>query len=498
MSDDELECMATMDADVFKVVQITGLGESIARHLLEAAGGSITAAVELHFETEGSGMSSAPDSAPVHVTPPDPEAGYQRWLAEEELEAASRRLNSHPVTSFPEDPDTLSYMMGVFGMKLLMHTARVCKGWRDAARAKLSEWSQLKYKQTVGIVGIAPGQYHSPRAVCAMPFKYMRDLPPEQQPDPEILVADTKNCRVQVLICPHGQSPRPLTPLTDLIPLPEDDPARADAPTLYEVVGKPSPTLRHVPKLCGPVAVLQAGDAVFIVDNHKVLKVRLCDSALLSRSAELWRCSGPTDDWHWNGGNPPPERPSMLSDTVLADGKLFVADATRDCVVVLDACSLAWQTNVRVAPPHQSRGSRRNAAAALAEPTGLCAHGFEIFVACKGSHCVQVLSHSGELVNQIGTKGSKPGEFNEPVGCALLPARGAAAARLIVAEKAGRRLQLLTLGGQPLQVVRLPAIGGAPPSLRGIALTEGREPTLWVTDVTAHALRRFSVHVPCS
>jgi hypothetical protein len=151
MSDDELECMATMDADVFKVVQITGLGESIARHLLEAAGGSITAAVELHFETEGSGMSSAPDSAPVHVTPPDPEAGYQRWLAEEELEAASRRLNSHPVTSFPEDPDTLSYMMGVFGMKLLMHTARVCKGWRDAARAKLSEWSQLKYKQTVGM-----------------------------------------------------------------------------------------------------------------------------------------------------------------------------------------------------------------------------------------------------------------------------------------------------------------------------------------------------------
>jgi len=298
---------------------------------------------------------------------------------------------------------------------------------------------------------------------------------------------------IQVLICPHGQSPRPLTPLTDLIPLPEDDPARADAPTLYEVVGKPSPTLRHVPKLCGPVAVLQAGDAVFIVDNHKVLKVRLCDSALLSRSAELWRCSGPTDDWHWNGGNPPPERPSTLSDTVLADGKLFVADATRDCVVVLDACSLAWQTNVRVAPPHQSRGSR-----ALAEPTGLCAHGFEIFVACKGSHCVQVLSHSGELVNQIGTKGSKPGEFNEPVGCALLPARGAAAARLIVAEKAGRRLQLLTLGGQPLQVVRLPAIGGAPPSLRGIALTEGREPTLWVTDVTAHALRRFSVHVPCS
>mmetsp|Transcript_655 Transcript_655/g.1591 ORF Transcript_655/g.1591 Transcript_655/m.1591 type:complete len:131 (+) Transcript_655:669-1061(+) len=127
---------------------------------------------------------------------------------------------------------------------------------------------------------------------------------------------------------------------------------------------------------------------------------------------------------------------------------------------------------------------------------GLCAHAFELFVAEKGHHRVQVFTLSGEPLRMIGAKGSRPGELLEPTGCAVLPGRDAAEARLIVAELGGARLQLLTLHGAPLQVVRLPAIGGVHPALRSVALSlGGRTPMLWATDVTAHVLRRFSVYV---
>ena len=177
-------------------------------------------------------------------------------------------------------------------------------------------------------------------------------------------------------------------------------------------------------------------------------------------------------------------------------------------MLVLDAASLVWLVTIGKPAPGRlasgaasSRGgasrppSGSGPAGTLAEPMGLCAHAYELYVAEKAHHRVQVFTLSGESLRIIGAKGSRPGQLLEPSGCAVLPGRAAAEAKLIVAELGGARLQLLTLHGAPLQVVRLPAIGGVPPALRSVALSlGGRATTLWATDVTAHVLRRFSVY----
>ena len=63
--------------------------------------------------------------------------------------------------------------------------------------------------------------------------------------------------------------------------------------------------------------------------------------------------------------------------------------------------------------------------------------------------------------------GSAPGEFNEPAGVAI------GHGRLYVSEKTGRRIQVLTLEGEPLNVVASP--DGQP--LGGFCVDDDR---LWV------------------
>ena len=66
----------------------------------------------------------------------------------------------------------------------------------------------------------------------------------------------------------------------------------------------------------------------------------------------------------------------------------------------------------------------------------------------------------------IGGKGNAPGRFNHPSGVAV------ARELLIVSEARGRRLQVLTLAGVPLQVIPFDDY------LRGVTADEGR---VWVT-----------------
>ena len=54
----------------------------------------------------------------------------------------------------------------------------------------------------------------------------------------------------------------------------------------------------------------------------------------------------------------------------------------------------------------------------------------------------------------IGGQGCAPGLFNRPCGVAIGASIG-----LVVAEDTGRRLQLLTLSGEPRQVLRVPGAG---------------------------------------
>jgi len=123
----------------------------------------------------------------------------------------------------------------------------------------------------------------------------------------------------------------------------------------------------------------------------------------------------------------------------------------------------------------------------------LTVHGDLVYVADRGNHRIQVyqLSENGRHVRSIGRTGeapdwdevadedlwlsvdgdkrmgSVPGEFNEPAGVAI------SHGRLYVSELEGRRIQVLTLEGEPLHVVASP--DGKP--LGGLCVDADR---LWV------------------
>ena len=106
----------------------------------------------------------------------------------------------------------------------------------------------------------------------------------------------------------------------------------------------------------------------------------------------------------------------------------------------------------------------------LSVATSLCVHGDHVFVADTDNHRIQVYKHTdGTHVRSIGRAGqapdgsragwpyehderrsSAPGEFNRPVGVAI------GHGRLIVSEDDGKRIQVLTLEGEPLQILKSP------------------------------------------
>ena len=106
----------------------------------------------------------------------------------------------------------------------------------------------------------------------------------------------------------------------------------------------------------------------------------------------------------------------------------------------------------------------------------------------RRAHRVRVLSFSGVAVRDIGRAGRRPGEFNEPTSCAV------AHGRLITAEAAGARVQVLTMAGEPLQVLPMPTVNRTPPCLHGLCLGD-RERQLWVTDTDRNVLHRLAIRV---
>ena len=80
--------------------------------------------------------------------------------------------------------------------------------------------------------------------------------------------------------------------------------------------------------------------------------------------------------------------------------------------------------------------------AGRASPQGICIdpHTQHIVVSCDGSNDVRVLdvkTSSGQLVQQIGQRGSQPGQFSYPTGVCI-DDRGV----LIVADHGNNRVQL--------------------------------------------------------
>ena len=86
-------------------------------------------------------------------------------------------------------------------------------------------------------------------------------------------------------------------------------------------------------------------------------------------------------------------------------------------------------------------------------------NGIEVFVADGAHHRICVFSGQGSHVRSFGKHGTRPGEFRWPMGVAVTQVDSGPL--IYVAEDYGRRLQVLSLLGAPLQVIFMPCrLGG--------------------------------------
>ena len=164
-----------------------------------------------------------------------------------------------------------------------------------------------------------------------------------------------------------------------------------------------------------------------------------------------------------------------MNDLALAGDALLVlsaGDIESTCIAVLSAETGDFRF---------SFGDFGSEDAQLRAPESLTVHGDLVYVADRCNHRIQVYQLSdGRHVRSIGRTGqapvwdedendlyasidgdermeSAPGEFNEPFGVAI------GHGRLYVSEDEGKRIQVLTLEGEPLHVIASPdgkSLGG--------------------------------------
>lgn len=142
-------------------------------------------------------------------------------------------------------------------------------------------------------------------------------------------------------------------------------------------------------------------------------------------------------------------------------GKLYVACAPRNIVVF---SSLPGLQGNDLSARNRIWDQREEADPFGGQPQDLAALDDELFVADTQNHRIVVLglllltSLSGRRLRVLGKQGTAPGEFRKPN--ALTACRRGADAFLIVGEFTGRRVQILSLHGAPLQLLTLrPAVG---------------------------------------
>ena len=132
--------------------------------------------------------------------------------------------------------------------------------------------------------------------------------------------------------------------------------------------------------------------------------------------------------------------------------KLFISDAGRHVVAVFDPTSLAWLG---------SFGGVEH----LQIPLGVaCGPSGEIFVSDEGLHQIFVFRSAGqkstypcggpyECVGRLGGKGTAPGQYRRPRGLCILGGASSPPAEALLLVVEAKRIQVVSLGGEPLQVL---------------------------------------------
>ena len=109
-------------------------------------------------------------------------------------------------------------------------------------------------------------------------------------------------------------------------------------------------------------------------------------------------------------------------------------------------------------------------------------HQEKFFVSCFWGHCVKVFNKEGVFLYNIGSEGSRDGQFNGPAGLAV-DTFGC----LIVCDRNNNRLQVFTLDGKFVTKIK-PQHTGLGTPLSVAASSDGR---LFVTDVWEHCVHVF-------
>mmetsp|Transcript_47535 Transcript_47535/g.140411 ORF Transcript_47535/g.140411 Transcript_47535/m.140411 type:complete len:288 (+) Transcript_47535:3-866(+) len=203
-------------------------------------------------------------------------------------------------------------------------------------------------------------------------------------------------------------------------------------------------------------------DAFYVVDNanHALRKLALADGAPIAQVSK------------WGSGD---SRLSFPEGLALLKRRVFIADCGNHRIAVFDS-SLTFC---------ESFGRRGSGPGELNGPCGLAVDESlgELYVADSGNHRLAVFSGAGAFVRLVGSKGAAPGCFIDPCGIAL------AHGHLYVAEYEGRRLQVLTRLGAPLQIVQVPGgemLAGICAGYSTMFVADPRGNVLHVLEVATH------------
>ena len=234
------------------------------------------------------------------------------------------------------------------------------------------------------------------------------------------------------------------------------------------VLDKDARTVRIVEGLITPTGVAVDHDTLYWAEStgaHRVNRLRLSSRSAstaarrgIGKESVSVRFSGRFRPWAaattsvggLGDGHGELHDPQCLA---IAGGLLFVAEWGNHRVSVFEKESLAFVRHIGHGDADDlCEGGDRPGE--LNQPCGVAAHAGEVFVADTWNHRVCVYrEEDGSFARSFGGRGTAPGQFTYPMGLTV------AHDRLYVAERTGKRVQVLSLAGEPLQALPSPCGG---------------------------------------